>query len=240
MTHLFFCLIILLSAIGYSHGMNTQMDERKFRFSCFCEYNYLLYENRQCTKILVEFPQIGCVLDTGGWGSNERDGTRYGLYTYTPPIQNDDNSFTVAQDKTKKYSLFCNPNYGEKGNRILTFKKDKKENYLLETLTLRKEDCPFEIRFYPLTGHIIDNESLETLLPFSISLVEKDLTVGLEAVRFTHNKSSVYANPRLQFKRPQSFSISETEAISIESYERGNEVLEERDEDNNEITHIIQ
>jgi hypothetical protein len=65
-------------------------------------------------------------------------------------------------------------------------------------LILKKQDCPYVLRIYPVTGYLVNNK-METLGCYEVSLTSDQLTRNLEAIRITHTKESV-TDLKLQFR----------------------------------------
>ena len=68
----------------------------------------------------------------------------------------------------------------------------------VDKLILKKENCPYFFKIYPVTGYLINNQ-METLGCYVISLRADQITQNLEAIRITHTKESV-AEFKLQLR----------------------------------------
>lgn len=64
--------------------------------------------------------------------------------------------------------------------------------------TLSKEDCPFQMEVYLMTGYIDENK-LETSEAIPVCIKKEDLTQQLQAVRITHGSDNV-KNMHLTFR----------------------------------------
>lgn len=95
--------------------------------------------------------------------------------------------FGSSNEEGKRYPLF------QLNNGFWNTNKNR-----VDGLVLKKQDCPYFFRIYPVTGYLVNNR-METLGCYEVSLTSDQLTRNLEAIRITHTKESV-TDLKLQFR----------------------------------------